>query len=865
VRVCTPFVDGFSEAFTLSFGEQNRTVIVNTRHSPPSPPPSPPPPTFETTAEDASTAANFSAVAVEELAAVVSVDSKNKVAVAQEESVEAATQLANITSTSAAAAANRTATAAALIAVNAAIDIQVAAQGAIDVANIATTGVTTAMVAASLANNIALNAALAANADAYATSQVIANARLIAAALAASTSAAADATASNTCAGSTLEPSTAEAIAIALTESAKSDAHLAELLEAAHSATNDVDAAYATSLETAADWRLEVVMQGDDARKGAVDVYNIATTGISTAMVAAQHAENVIKVANKAAIAAAALALVGPTITIESIQWGAYDAAKVIQRGQANLCVNAGSAIDEASNKADEAAAYAAEAAARLEAFGTPSPPPQPELSLSSPSPPPRPLAPPPVEMVAVVAGSVTVDGYTVDTFGENETTAFASAVANLMNVSADNVNVTVGPAGRRKLLVAQIAISYSITVPDVAAAESLQASIIAVPPADLIVHLKAVGLDEVSAVLIVVSDDILLCPVEPVPAPAEVPAPLEPATEVYEVAEQTLVPAPAPAPAPAPEPEVATEVYEVAEQTPVPAPAPAPAPAPEPEVAPDMANYVVGAVDILGITPETFGVNGTIVFENTTAEEVGLTAPSVKIVTVEVPPEEEADDTYEASDDTYEASDDTHEASEGRRRLLNGFGGAARVRFVIKATDRKIASSVRTLLKSALRDNPERFAESLRSNGLETVTGVLEVPPDLSTARKTLTAPAPKAPRTPTREAPRPSRPSGSTPPPPSAPLSPKLMDERLSIALVCLGFVLAMTVAFSCFAALNRKGGHTVTMAGAKGISLLFNASSVQSHRNDDSRGGCTDAPEYVTRKTVRSRRTPHHRMSE
>ena len=375
VRVCTPRIDGFSDAFTLSYGEQSRTVIVTTQHSPPSPPPSPPPPTFEATVEDAAEAVLVVAQAVEELAAVVSVDSQSKVAAAQEEVVVAAAELADLTTTTVAAQANRTATAVVLIATNAAIAIDVAAQGAIDVANIATTGITTAMVAASLATNIALNAALAADAGAYATSQIISDARLVAKALAAATSAAADATASNTCAGLTLTPSTDEAIAIALVEGAKSAANIAVLLEAAHNATSVVDAAYVASLAAAGAWRQEVVDQGNAARQGAIDVYNIATTGISTAMVAAWAAENVIKVAEKAALAAAALALVGPTITIEAVQWGAYAAAKVIQRGQANLCVNAGSAIEAANATATDAATYAAEAAARLAAFGAPPPP----------------------------------------------------------------------------------------------------------------------------------------------------------------------------------------------------------------------------------------------------------------------------------------------------------------------------------------------------------------------------------------------------------------------------------------------------------------------------------------------------------
>ena len=108
---------------------------------------------------------------------------------------------------------------------------------------------------------------------------------------------------------------------------------------------------------------------------------------------------------------------------------------------------------------------------------------------------------------------------------------------------------------------------------------------------------------------------------------------------------------------------------YEVAEQT----------PAPEPESAPDQDNYVVGAVDIIGYTPETFDGDATSGFENTTAAVVGLLPSAVEIVTVDVP-------------------------DDGRRRLLEDWGGAIRLKFVIKTVDQKIARSVKTLLKSAMR-----------------------------------------------------------------------------------------------------------------------------------------------------------------
>jgi len=173
----------------------------------------------------------------------------------------------------------------------------------------------------------------------------------------------------------------------------------------------------------------------------------------------------------------------------------------------------------------------------------------------------------------AVISGSVTVEGYTVDTFGENETAAFTNVMGSLLNVSSDDVNVTVATAARRRILSSNVAISYAITVPDVPAAENLLASIKAVPHTDLVMRLKAEGLKKVSSVVVEVSDTITESITEPL--------------EVTEVTEITI---------------------DSAE-------APAKAPAPEPEVAPNMNNYVVGAVDLIGITPETFGVNDTIGF----------------------------------------------------------------------------------------------------------------------------------------------------------------------------------------------------------------------------------------------------------
>jgi len=714
VRVCTPTTVQFSQNFTLSYGQQSQRVLVNSQHAPPpSPPPqpSPPPLTLPQALEDVSTAANFSAYATEELSSVVKINSKTKVEQAQEVSTAAAIELAEITETAAEEAANRTAVATILAATNANIASAAAAQGAIDVANVAFTNITTAIVAAKAADSTALTAARAADVDAYATFKIKADARRVAAASAAALSAAADVTASNTCAASTIPPSSDEAVAEALVEDAISDTVLANLLSVARNATVAADNAYFASFQAASAWRQEVVLQGNDARQGAVDVANIATTGISTAMVATQAALNVIKVAERVADAAAALALVTPTVAKETNAWQAYAAAKVIARGQPNLCVNSIIAIEVAEEMKDEADAELIAADERLAAFAVPPPsPPPPATQPATPLPP----ALPPVAMSASISGNVTLDGYTVDTFGENETAAFANAMSSLLNVPSNMVDVTVTAARRRVLLAAaQVAVSYSIAVPDLAAAKSLQASIRAAPPTNLVELLKAEGLSEVSAAIVAVSDII---------TPLQVEGDDEEGAE--EDDEESLAPLHDYGVAPANETVPPDEVFSAVEGDGVPLDGvpliPVP-PLPEPSPANNTAHYVVGAVDIVGYTPETFDDEAADGFELTVAQSVNVHPFKVSIDTVDFP-------------------------EDSRRRLLDLSNDTqiARVRFVIKANNTLQHLDVKTMLKIALHDNPVEFAAALRFNGLVSATGVIEVPVDRSAARKTLAAPVP-------------------------------------------------------------------------------------------------------------------------
>jgi hypothetical protein len=224
----------------------------------------------------------------------------------------------------------------------AALAVATAAQGAKDVAAIATTGVTTTQVAQLAANTLAHTAAKAADVAAAVAAKHAINVRAIACALMNMASTAADATpatligaASETGEFATEEECNAVALRAAISRLTVQDA-----VNFAETATAAVDVAVRAHTDCATAWRQEVVERGNDARQGAVDVANIATTGISTAMVAKQAAINVKKVAAAVAAAAQALAKVAPAVAIETAAFAKMTTAKAVARGTAgHLCV----------------------------------------------------------------------------------------------------------------------------------------------------------------------------------------------------------------------------------------------------------------------------------------------------------------------------------------------------------------------------------------------------------------------------------------------------------------------------------------------------------------------------------------------
>ena len=134
--------------------------------------------------------------------------------------------------------------------------------------------------------------------------------------------------------------------------------------------------------------------------------------------------------------------------------------------------------------------------------------------------------------------------GYSKETFGENEQKAFAAAIAKVAKVAPASVTVKVKEEQRRRRLLAVTAVEveYVITTADVAAANSVKATIKAVGSIELMTEFKAAGLGEVTGATITVSDAVELVddrvPPPPLPPPgvASPPPPSPPPKSLVEV-----------------------------------------------------------------------------------------------------------------------------------------------------------------------------------------------------------------------------------------------------------------------------------------------------------------------------------------
>jgi len=112
------------------------------------------------------------------------------------------------------------------------------------------------------------------------------------------------------------------------------------------------------------------------------------------------------------------------------------------------------------------------------------------------------------VHTLGVVTGVATVEGYSVDTFGDHETVAFAKALSELLNVQLADIKVSKENLLRRSLLVhtpEHVGLDYDIAVSDTVASDTLKADIKAVQPSTLVSKLNERGLNVTSASMTVV------------------------------------------------------------------------------------------------------------------------------------------------------------------------------------------------------------------------------------------------------------------------------------------------------------------------------------------------------------------------
>jgi len=432
VLVCAARSFGFNQTFSLAYGEQDNTVTVYTvqaRPPPPKPPPPPPPPspspppspprpppplTYAEMCTNVAETATDANDAASEYWRFLTADDVS----------EAATAAALCTAVAANAAAQAS---------------RAAAAGAL---NVAAGDNTTAEIAALAADTTASTAADAADMTAETAAQHALNVRNIARALADANRAAADASTARTVGGGVARVPTASELAAA---AARADA-VWEAIRVGEAAAGNTDDATANAAEAARVWREAVVyklarahtaavLAVKTAAQGAIDVANIATTGVSTADVAADLVKR----------SAATLEEFKNDTQAVADAYAASVAAAAEAISVVRVEVAAASTMTSTSQ------------AARMDA----------NLRITPSVPIPSVHTLPPDS--AKVTGNVTVDGYTVDTFGENETKAFAAVMGTLADVSAEFVNVTVSAgAARRLLATTHVASAFETTTAEV-------------------------------------------------------------------------------------------------------------------------------------------------------------------------------------------------------------------------------------------------------------------------------------------------------------------------------------------------------------------------------------------------------------
>jgi hypothetical protein len=142
----------------------------------------------------------------------------------------------------------------------------------------------------------------------------------------------------------------------------------------------------------------------------------------------------------------------------------------------------------------------------------------------STPSSPPLPSSLSPITIRAKVTGSITLQGYSKNTFGDTEIQALTAGIANVVNTTKELVTVRVKDTRRR--LLATITIEYEISTTNEGAAREIQFIIQTVSTVKLIAKFKEAGLSKVSNVIVTVSDEVVMVPLAapPLPPPLQLP-----------------------------------------------------------------------------------------------------------------------------------------------------------------------------------------------------------------------------------------------------------------------------------------------------------------------------------------------------
>jgi hypothetical protein len=109
------------------------------------------------------------------------------------------------------------------------------------------------------------------------------------------------------------------------------------------------------------------------------------------------------------------------------------------------------------------------------------------------------------------------MQGYSSDTFGEEEETYFRLAISNIVQTAPEFVYVSVDGQDRRHLLaMPSVNIKFVVTSTDIEAANSVQRSLVSISSVEMANKLKTAGLYDVRDIIVTVLQPVEVAVVEP-------------------------------------------------------------------------------------------------------------------------------------------------------------------------------------------------------------------------------------------------------------------------------------------------------------------------------------------------------------